>query len=101
MSILSLKEAYAIEQGKEEDLDISISAERKFLSEHLGVWSGIFCKNLDDRTTKDYYRALSVLTKRFMESELRSQGIVIDIEGIRELPREEGSMTCPMALKGR
>lgn len=99
MGLLALKEAYAIEKGMEESLDICLSAENKFLSEHLGAWTGLFCKNLGNRTTKDYYRALSVLTERFMEYELRSQGIVIDIEGIRELPKEDETMTCPMALK--
>lgn len=99
MGLLSLKEAYAIEKGMEENLDISLSAEKKFLSEHLGVWVGLFCKNLGNRTTKDYYRSLSVMIERFMDCELRSHGIVIDIEGISELPKEDGTMTCPMDLK--
>lgn len=99
LGILALKEAYAIEKGMEENLDICLSAEKKFLSEHLGTWAELFCRNLGNRTTEDYYRALSVLTERFMECELRSQGIVIDIEGIRELPKEDETMTCPMAIK--
>lgn len=99
LGLLALKEAYAIEKGMEENLDICLSAEKKFLSEHLGVWAELFCKNIGNRTTEDYYRDLSVFTERFMESELRSQGIVIDIEGIRELPKEDEAMTCPMAIK--
>lgn len=100
MSFLSLKEAYAIEQGMDENLDICVSAKKKFLDEHIGMWAGAFTKNLDMRTNEEFYRRLALLTSRFVDEELRYHGIIIDVEGVEELPKEEETMVCP-AAKGR
>lgn len=100
MSFLALKEAYAIEQGMDENLDICVSAKKKFLDEHLGMWAGTFTKNLEMRTNEEFYRRLALMASRFVDEELRCHGIFIDAEGVEELPKEEAAMVCP-AAKGR
>ncbi|MBL0037840.1 MAG: hypothetical protein IPP36_03405 [Nitrosomonadales bacterium] len=46
MSFLELKIAYALDQAMEENIDICLSAERRFLEQHIGKWTGVFEKTL-------------------------------------------------------
>ncbi|MBI5185939.1 MAG: molecular chaperone TorD family protein [Nitrospinae bacterium] len=99
LSSLALKEAYAIDQGMDENLDICVTARKKFLAEHIGPWAGVFCRNLEERTTFDFYKKLALLTAKAIDEELKSYGIVVEVEGVKELPKEpEEAITCPSEI---
>ena len=98
MSFLELKIAYAMEQGMEDNLDICQTAKRKFLTEHIGRWTGLFGENLKARSSVDYFKSYGQLISKFMEAELEFNGIKVDIEGIEELVVESGEIECPQAV---
>lgn len=96
MSFLELKIAYALDQNMEEEIDICLSAERRFLEQHIGKWTGVFGENLAARANEAYYRSLGLLISKFMGSELKFFGIEVDSR-IKELPKSdyEGPVDCP------
>ena len=96
MSFLELKIAYALDQAMEENIDICLSAERRFLEQHIGKWTGVFGENLAARANEAYYRNLGLLLSKFMGSELKFFGIEVDSR-IKELPKSdyEGPVDCP------
>lgn len=96
MSFLELKIAYALDQTMEENIDISLSAEKRFLEQHIGKWTGVFGENLAARANEAYYRNLGLLLSKFMGSELKHFGIEVDSR-IKELPKSdyEGPVDCP------
>jgi len=99
LGLLSIKEAYGLEQGLKEMVDVCASAKRIFLEDHLGRWTAAFCRNLSERTTKDFYRSIALLTSRFIEGEVRFYDI--DVRPVEELPRESiEPITCPQAGSG-
>lgn len=96
MSFLELKIAYALDQNLEEEVDICLSAERRFLEQHIGKWTGVFGENLAARANESYYRSLGLLLSKFMGSELKFFGIEVDSR-IKELSKSdyEGPVDCP------
>jgi len=50
LTLLSLKEAYGIEKGKKDMVEICGSAKKKFLQDHLARWIRAFLKNLRERS---------------------------------------------------
>ena len=96
MSFLELKIAYALDQNMDEQIDICLSAERRFLEQHIGKWTGVFGENLAARANEAYYRSLGLLLSKFMGSELKYHGIEVDSR-IKELSKSdyEGPVECP------
>lgn len=98
LSLIALKEAYGIEHGQEDMIEVCASAKKKFLGDHLGRWVGAFCKNLRERTTMDFYRNLALLTLRFIEEEVKFYGL--DVKPAVELLQESTEpITCPVTDK--
>ncbi|MDE2260601.1 MAG: molecular chaperone TorD family protein [Betaproteobacteria bacterium] len=95
MSFLELKIAYALEQEMEENLDICLTAKKRFLAEHIGRWIWVFGQNLVTRSNEDYFRCLGQLISKFINAELEFYGIKVDIEGNQEMPQENEPMECP------
>jgi len=97
LSLLALKEAYGIEHGQADMVEVCVSAKKNFLTDHIGGWAGIFCKNLAERTTKDFYRNLALLTSGFIEGEIKFYGIVVEpVEGV--LRESSEPMDCSLAI---
>lgn len=95
MSLLMLKEAYAVEQGLTEMIEICDSANRKFLSEHLGRWVEAFCNNLTQKTENVFYKNLAVFTMKFIKEEITQYGIEIEYAvDIFKDELAEGPMSC-------
>lgn len=86
LSLLSIKEAYGIEQELKDMVDVIASAKKGFLKDHLCKWATTFCGNLRERTTKDFYRNLALLTSRFVKAEAGFYGLELKPE--EELQRE-------------
>jgi Uncharacterized component of anaerobic dehydrogenases len=47
MSVLCFKEAYALNAGLQDKLDITLDAQKKFLQEHLATWIDCWAENLN------------------------------------------------------
>ncbi len=95
MSFLELKIAYALEQEMEENLDICLTAKKRFLAEHIGRWIWVFGQNLVTRSNEDYFKCLGQLISKFIDAELEFYGIKVDIEGNQEMPQKNEPMECP------
>lgn len=66
MRILSLKEAMALQEVDQEKIDVTINAEREFLSSHIGRWTEALLQ-----MTKDipFYSTLSRFLKEWIDME--------------------------------
>lgn len=61
MAWLSLKAAYALEHGKDEELAVTLDAKASFLRDHLARWQGAFCDRLFATTGNPVYVAAANL----------------------------------------
>lgn len=76
MSVLTAKEAYAIEHQLDNDEQGTCrAAQKKFLREHLGRWTPAFCRRLTGAATHPLMQRLAEFTKIFVESECRRMGV--------------------------
>jgi len=78
-SYLCLKEAYAAQREASEDVEITLSAQKKFLEEHLGRWAPLFLHKFHEATTFDFYKALARFTRQFLEAEATFLGVAPDV----------------------
>lgn len=69
LSYLSLKIAYAEEQGNEERAEVSAAALRQFLLDHLGRWAGPFADRVLHASELIFYREAALLLKKWIERE--------------------------------
>ena len=75
MSLLHLKEAYAIQNGWEDEVAICLEAQGKFLKDHLGRWIFSFCQGLEKSSRVGLYKSLSRLLGQFIGHEMKRMGI--------------------------
>lgn len=75
MSLLLLKEAYARLEGWEEQVNLCVDAEGKFLRDHLGWWAFRFSDQVEKSAKVPLYPALSQLLGRFLRFELQHLGV--------------------------
>lgn len=66
MGLLCLKEGYALAQGRKDQAEICVDAQRKFVKHHLGRWLDPFTKHVEKRAKLPVYPALVDLTRRFV-----------------------------------
>jgi DMSO reductase family type II enzyme chaperone len=76
MQLLTLKEAYALENDRKEQYEICRDTQKKFLQDHLGRWLTMFTKVLANSTENTFYAQCGRLTEKFLESEFAYLGIV-------------------------
>jgi len=89
LSVLALKEACAIEAGVVDALEVCLSAQRKFLQDHLGRWAGLLARGLGQTVPESPYAELASLASSFVESEAKRLGVVLepsDPAGVRPTP---------------
>ena len=77
--VLSLKEAYAAEQGIDEHVEVCIEARRAFLEDHLGRWIGLFAQSVAHSVGPDRadhpYLWLSQLAAAVVQSDAGGLGL--------------------------
>jgi putative dimethyl sulfoxide reductase chaperone len=98
MSVLAVKEAYALAEGHVEGLEVVQPAERAFLDDHLGRWAETFARGLRAATPLPYYAAAAELLGIWMRAELEAFGVtpaVLDAPHASG-PLEDDTFTCPM-----
>lgn len=76
MAYLSHQEAYAMNNGEDEHLEICLDTQRKFMKDHLGRWTGVFAKILATTTTKKFYEAAGRQLEQFVGSELERLNVL-------------------------
>lgn len=97
MYLLALKEAYAIEYGSPDQAVTCQEAQRHFLRDHLGRWTGLFSLSLqradsdrqDTPGSPDLYGRLARLAGEFISNELSRLGVQLaqaDLPGPRPTP---------------
>jgi TorA maturation chaperone TorD len=70
MSLLSLKEAYALVEGWHEPLDVTRDAQRKFAQDHLGTWTDALVEQLRACDPPPFYAALGEALQRVVRAEV-------------------------------
>jgi DMSO reductase family type II enzyme chaperone len=70
MSVLCLKEAYALYAELDEALEITRGAQKKFLEDHLAAWIDVWAKHLGEHDPATFYRALATTLRSLMRSEV-------------------------------
>lgn len=78
MHILALKEAYALETGISEHVEICVEAQGKFLQDHLGRWVGLFAQSVAHNAPDSLYVALAQFTAAFVQADAHRLGIMLD-----------------------
>jgi TorA maturation chaperone TorD len=103
MSVLALKEARALADGRLEGLDVTRRAQKSFLADHLGRWATAFAAGLREATPLPYYGALAELLDRWIAADSQALGAVpVPVTGRAPFDgaREDTAFTCPMAAAG-
>lgn len=75
MSILYLKETWALYAGLKEQLAITRDARNKFLEQHLAAWIHCWAKQMLLENPYPFYQALARLLRTLVESECQSLGL--------------------------
>jgi TorA maturation chaperone TorD len=72
MKQLTLQEEEARKTQETEKINYYLSIEKRFLIEHIGCWVPGFCKKIIESSELLFYRDLALLTKSFIEFELKA-----------------------------
>lgn len=98
VSVLALKEAWALDAGRNEDVAITRDAAGKFLTEHLGRWAPAFAAELAGASALPYYAAAARLLAEWMRAEIATLGATPSPVGGRSGvdPVQAETFACPM-----
>ena len=96
MSVLTAKEAYALEHQLDgEPLELCRDAQKKFLREHLGRWTPAFTRRLARIVGNGALGALANFTRTFVEVECARFGLAPGSEDLLLRPVDEsGERLC-------
>jgi TorA maturation chaperone TorD len=75
MHFLTYKEAYARQHHGEEQAQICVDAQRKFLKEHLGRWAPLLARLMRRLELRGFYGALAALLENFLAADCRTLGV--------------------------
>jgi TorA maturation chaperone TorD len=99
MSVLALREAYALADGSREGQEVVRAAQVTFLTDHLGRWADIFARGVASMTPLPYYTAAADLLATWLPHEIAALGATPTRPAGPPAPGplEADSLTCPMA----
>ena len=107
--VLSLKEAYAVERGIPEHLEVCTEARRAFLRDHLGRWielfaQGVACSSASslENGAQNPYEWMARLAADFVLADARSLGVTPERLQLRRtaptpIPVDLNCAGCPVA----
>lgn len=96
MSVLTYKEALALQNDLSERVELCRDAQQKFLEAHLGRWVEIFAQQIVRHSRSDVYSLLGHSLKEFIAAECQTLGARPDL--IQERGDEpEAKLQCPVA----
>lgn len=96
MSVLALKEAYALAEGHAEAAAITREAQAKFVAEHLGRWGEAFAARVQALAAPGVYPAAAAVLATWIAEECGTLAVVpsrVD----EPSAAEAAPLTCPMA----
>jgi DMSO reductase family type II enzyme chaperone len=104
--LLTLKEAYAAEQGIEEHVEVCSQARQAFLKDHLGRWIGLVAQSLSKLAGGDGqspYVWLANLAVAFVEADAQSLGVTLSAPRLEEVQHtplgpDLTCDSCPMSV---
>lgn len=98
MSVLALKEAWALAEGHFEHADITHDAAVAFLADHLGRWAPLFAEALTGATTLAYYRAVAALLGAWLAADTAALGVHTEpLAPPSADAGDAGAFSCPLA----
>jgi len=101
LSVLAIKEAWALGEGLSEALAVTRDATTAFLRDHLGTWVSAWRAAILDNEPPPAYAALADLVECFVRSECARVGVAPPPVTARAIDREAGAdcFACPMATE--
>ncbi len=102
-SALCTKEAYAIEEGNPDHLNISVQAQRDFLKDHLARWLPAFAHRVQQADPQGFYGKLAGFASAFVLAECRRFEITAGPHTVELRPADpvlDTSMSCGPAPHG-
>jgi DMSO reductase family type II enzyme chaperone len=102
MSVLALKEAYALAEGHADGLAVTREAGARFVADHLGRWAEAFAREVQSASPLAYYTAAAELLAAWIGSETGH----LDVAPARvttrmaEDPLGADTLSCPVAEGG-
>lgn len=95
MSVLALKEAWALAEGLAGPLAVTRDAQSGFLAQHLGRWAPAFAARVTELAAPGLYPAAVGALSAWLADDCARLGIVAaPLDGVQE--SEPGVFTCPM-----
>ncbi len=96
MSVLAVKEAWAVAESHAEGLEVTRNAERAFLVDHLARWGKAFAGRVAATAAPGFYPVAAALLDVWLDAECaRLEVAPAPLEGVTEA--EDAAFTCPMA----
>lgn len=78
LHILCAKEEEAWQRGEKETALKCLQLEREFLQEHVAKWVSEFCDDLYEKAKLEFFKAIALITKEYIEIEKSEINEVID-----------------------
>lgn len=102
MSVLALKEAYALVEGWRERLDVTREAQAGFIRDHLGTWIDAMAEQLQTCHPHPFYATLGEALQRLVRSEAGRLNVSpIAVRGRLADPEVGGeALECPRVAIG-
>ena len=99
MSLLTVKEAYAMAEGLQEPLEVTRTAQQRFVQDHLGTWIDALTAQLRLCEPHPFYAALGESLGTVVRTEvIRLQASPVPVSGpIVDTLMGEDSLQCPYA----
>jgi len=85
MYVLALKESYAASQNNPDYCEVSLDAQKKFLSDHLGKWMELFAKSLAHFAETGPYVALAHFADEWIKADARRLGITLESRALDQI----------------
>lgn len=98
MSVLAVKEGWAIAEAHGERAEIAHDAAVAFLTDHLGRWAGVFAAALGAASALPYYQALAALLAAWIAIDASGLGVTLSpLTAPATDPPDGEPFSCPMA----
>jgi TorA maturation chaperone TorD len=101
LSLLAVKEAYALSKGWDAQLAVTRQAQRSFLQDHLGTWIDAFNERLHLSDPHPFYDAVGESLHRFVRGELDRLQVSPAPSGpwIGDTEMGADTLECPLAAR--
>lgn len=102
LSVLALKEAYALVEGWLERLEVTREAQGKFVQDHLGTWIDAFAAQLHICDPHPFYAALGEAVKRLARAEVTRLNVSpVAVSGcVADAEVGGDNLQCPRVASG-